>query len=86
MACCDDCGKSGGSCGDAGKAKAQQQVAAAWSVGAPFSPANIASYRVGAYATPEAEDAWKQGVTLGWVGGAGTVLLVLGSLWILRGR
>ena len=76
MACCDGCAKTGGSCGD------KKILPDGWSVGSVGK--SIA--RVGQFPTPEAEDAWRQGVTLGWVGGAGTVLLVGGALWLMRGR
>jgi hypothetical protein len=78
MACCDDCAKSGGKCGDK---KSVASLAHAWNVGGMRARA-----RVGAYATPEAEDAWRQGVTTGFVGGAATVAGVLGALWLMRGR
>ena len=80
MACCDDCGKSGGSCGDAKKAPTSVSLAPGWSVG------GRGLGRVGAYATPEAEDAWRQGVTTGFVGGIGTAGAVLAALWLMRGR
>lgn len=84
MACCDDCDKQERATG------VKTTCAACKSCGC--KKAGVAGLqwpgqaRVGAYATPEAEDAWRQGVTVGWVGGSATVLGVLAALWIFRGR
>lgn len=77
-ACCDDCAKSGGTCGD---------KKATWSVGSAMA-------RVGQDPPPGSSAecvAWgdaqfKQGLTWGWVGGSALVILLWGGLSLARGR
>lgn len=83
MACCDGCAKSGGSCGDKVSAVA---LAPGWSLG---GVGGYGGARVGALVYDEtlsAEANWKNGITVGFIGGAATVAGVLGALWLMRGR
>lgn len=88
MACCDDCEKTGGTCGDAKK----KAPGAAWSVGRT-ALVHVGG-RVGAEAPantpPEAlawgEEQFRQGVTYGWIGGSALVIALWGGLYLMRGR